>query len=229
MSLWVKLYTGFYSHRKTARLRARLGFDAFWIPPRLWAYCAENQPDGNLGDYGAEEIANLLGYTGDAKSMLEALLQAGFLDDKPLRIHDWQEHNGFHQVYAERSRKAASARWNRQKPDQKDQKEGDEIDRRDREHCSSTTQAMLQASCPTSKPKARGTRPASKTQDQIISECSAMPAYQGIDVAREYGKMAAWCQANHKEPTERRFINWLNRADRPLPTQSKRPGPNDPF
>lgn len=43
-------------------------------------------------------------------------------------------------------------------------------------------------------------------------------AYEGIDVGREYGKMCAWCETNRKQPTRRRFINWLNRVDSPIPT-----------
>lgn len=114
--LYVKVFTGFYTHRKTLRLRAALGDAAYWIPPKLWAYAAENQPDGIFKDYSAAEIASLIGYsnpTRDASSMLQALLQAGFMDDKPLRIHDWQEHNSFHQVYSDRARKAAAARWSK--------------------------------------------------------------------------------------------------------------------
>ncbi len=45
--------------------------------------------------------------------------------------------------------------------------------------------------------------------------------YTGIDVQREYGKMVNWCKANHKMATERRFINWLNRTERPLKTAPK--------
>lgn len=41
-------------------------------------------------------------------------------------------------------------------------------------------------------------------------------AYEGLDVPREFGRMAQWCKTNHKQPTRRRFINWLNRCDRPL-------------
>jgi hypothetical protein len=109
--LYVRLYTGFFTHRKTLRLRATLGNDAYWIPPRIWAYAVENQPDGDFSKYTPEEIASLIGYNGDALSMLQALLKAGFMDDAPLRIHDWCEHNGYHKTYSERAKKAAVARW----------------------------------------------------------------------------------------------------------------------
>ena len=127
MSLYVRLLTNFYSHRKTAKLRATLGYDALWLPPRLWAYAAENQPDGVFKDYTAAELATLLGYTKDANAMLEAMLQAGFLDSDPLRIHDWAVHNGFHLVFSARAKHAAEARWQRERTKEKVQeRRGDE-------------------------------------------------------------------------------------------------------
>jgi hypothetical protein len=111
MSLWIKLFTNFYTHRKTVRLQCKIGFDALWIPPRLWAYCAENQPDGNLANYSVEEVARILDYRKNAKTMVDALIHAGFLDPDPLRIHGWDEHNSFHATYSERARKAAESRW----------------------------------------------------------------------------------------------------------------------
>ena len=111
MSLYIRVSNDFYTHRKTLRLRAAIGDAANWVPPRLWAYAAQQQPDGIFDGYTAEELANLIGFTGDASSMLQALLKAGFLDSDPLRIHDWQEHNAYHHAYSQKARKAANARW----------------------------------------------------------------------------------------------------------------------
>ena len=114
--LYVRLYTGFFTHRKTLRLKAAIGTDAFWIPQRIWAYAVENQPDGDFSNYTAEEIASLIGYIGDASKMLEALLKAGFMDEAPLRIHDWGEHNSYHKTFSDRAKKAADARWAKKSP-----------------------------------------------------------------------------------------------------------------
>lgn len=113
MSLYVRVMNNFYTHRKTLRLRAALGDAAFWVPPRLWAYAAENQPDGCFKDYSAEELASLISYSSNASRMLEALLQAGFLDENPLRIHSWEEHNSYHSTFAARAKTAATARWSK--------------------------------------------------------------------------------------------------------------------
>jgi hypothetical protein len=115
MSLYNRVYTNFYTHRKTARLRVKLGNDALWLPPRFWAYAAENQPDGVFQDYDPNELAHLVGYTGDAQAMLQALLEAGFLDPDPLRIHEWDFYNQYHAAFSQRASKAASARWNKEK------------------------------------------------------------------------------------------------------------------
>ncbi len=52
-----------------------------------------------------------------------------------------------------------------------------------------------------------------------LKELEADKTYQGIDVRREYGKMLNWCKLRSKKPTQRRFVNWLNNADKTLPPQ----------
>lgn len=111
MSLFVRIDVGFWSHRKTLRLRALLGDAALWIPPRLWSYAAQNQPDGDFTAYLPAEIGFLLGYSGDSQAMLQALQQAGFMDGA--KIHGWADHNGFHEKFAARAKKAAKARWDK--------------------------------------------------------------------------------------------------------------------
>ena len=64
------------------------------------------------------------------------------------------------------------------------------------------------------KPKAA---PAAPTSDaDWLASLASDSTYAGIDVSREYGKMTAWCKAHRKEPTRRRFVNWLNRVDKPM-------------
>jgi len=64
------------------------------------------------------------------------------------------------------------------------------------------------------KEGANGSRPTSDLD--WIAELCKDPTYRGIDVEIEYAKMHRWCEVNKKQPTRRRFINWLNRAERPL-------------
>lgn len=132
LSLFVRVDLGFFTHRKTLRLYSKIGESAFWVPQRLWAYAASQQSDGVFEDYSATEIAMLIGYHKDAQAMLQAMLDCGFLDPNPLRIHDWKEYNGFHAVFSARAKKAAQARWSGQKKEPK-KKNREESERRGEE------------------------------------------------------------------------------------------------
>jgi hypothetical protein len=116
MSLFVRVHVGYWTHRKTVRLTAILGPEAVCLPIKLWCYAAQNQPDGDFSKYLPQEIAMLVGYLGDAEHMLQAMQQAGFLDS--LCIHGWSEHNSYHQTFADRAKKAATARWEKQREEE---------------------------------------------------------------------------------------------------------------
>ena len=139
-ALYIRVRTGFYTHRKTAQLKLAIGDAAYWIPPRLWAYCAENQPDGDISDYSPELLASLLGYSSNAQAMLEALKQCGFVDAEGL-VHDWEEHNGYHREFSVRAKKAATARWSKAAPNT--EKESEEVQGKGDKHCSSIAPSIL--------------------------------------------------------------------------------------
>ena len=52
------------------------------------------------------------------------------------------------------------------------------------------------------------------TDSEWFAELKAEPCYTGLDLDRERGLMESWCKVHHKQPTRRRFVNWINRADR---------------
>ena len=56
------------------------------------------------------------------------------------------------------------------------------------------------------------------TDEDWLKELEANPAYAGIDIRRELGKAQAWASVRGVGVSQRRFINWLNKAmtDRPL-------------
>lgn len=55
-----------------------------------------------------------------------------------------------------------------------------------------------------------------QTDEEWLNALKTNPAYAGLDVAREHAKMVAWCSVNGKQPSRRRFVNWLNRAEKPM-------------
>jgi hypothetical protein len=83
----------------------------------------------------------------------------------------------------------------------------------DTEKDTNTLGAPATPPAPTVKPKAK--KPA-RTDAEMITAYASDPAYRGIDVAAQLAKMRNWCVVNHKQPTERRLVNWLNRCDAPL-------------
>jgi len=75
------------------------------------------------------------------------------------------------------------------------------------------------------QPKAKKPAPV-KQQDlsdaDWLTSLRTNPAYAGINIETEYEKMKVWCAANHKLPGRRRFINWLNRVERPMQVQAQK-------
>ena len=67
------------------------------------------------------------------------------------------------------------------------------------------------------------------SDEEWLQSLTVNPAYAGLDVRREFQKMTAWCEVNRKQPSRRRLINWLNRAERPMnrPKQGGPPGVED--
>jgi len=51
------------------------------------------------------------------------------------------------------------------------------------------------------------------TDSEWLARLVADKTYAGINVRREFGKMANWCREQRKLPTRRRFIGWLNRIE----------------
>lgn len=64
----------------------------------------------------------------------------------------------------------------------------------------------------------RQSKSSSQTDAEWLASLAVDSTYKGIDVAQEHGKMTRWCEANGRQATRRRFINWLNRCDRPMIT-----------
>ena len=47
--------------------------------------------------------------------------------------------------------------------------------------------------------------------ERFVIEMEAEPAYRHLEVRRVYAKMMLWCRRKGKQPTEDRFVGWLNR------------------
>ena len=58
-----------------------------------------------------------------------------------------------------------------------------------------------------------------------LSMLAINTAYFGIDVKREYAHAQMWCQTNRRKCSRKFFINWLNRAERPMSADMAKPKP----
>jgi hypothetical protein len=66
---------------------------------------------------------------------------------------------------------------------------------------------------------ARNGRKVSLADEEFIAALKNNPAYAGIDIDREIGKLQAWLQTPKgfgKHMTRSRVVNWLNRVDKPM-------------
>jgi hypothetical protein len=72
------------------------------------------------------------------------------------------------------------------------------------------------------KTGAKESRPTA--DDDWLKELQDLEAYRELPVRKEYQKMVQWCSTNHKQPTRKRFINWLNRADKPMNAAPQKQG-----
>lgn len=61
----------------------------------LWLFAQYHAVDGNLSDFTPKQVAAWFGWKGDAGKLIEALVNAGWLDRSgsgDLTIHDWSDH-----------------------------------------------------------------------------------------------------------------------------------------
>lgn len=67
-------------------------------------------------------------------------------------------------------------------------------------------------------PKAK--KPTEQSDDEWLTELTRSPAYRGIDIRREHAKALVWAGTNKKTMSRRRFVNWINRCESAMATQS---------
>lgn len=87
----------------------------------------------------------------------------------------------------------------------------------------SVTQSLhiAEAEAEAEKDVGASAKPAPTSDEDFIASLETNEAYTGIDIRREFVRMKTWCDVNRKKPTKRRFVNWLNRADRPMDANPK--------
>jgi hypothetical protein len=103
-------------HPKTKKLMRQLGDRSFYNLIRLWAWVAQNKPEGVLANMEKEDIEIACDWKGDEGLFVDTLIDLKLIDckDGVCEIHDWEDNNGFAFGAAQRvakAKKAAKARW----------------------------------------------------------------------------------------------------------------------
>lgn len=89
---------GTQNHVKVRRLKRLLGvplYQAVGLLETVWLLCSDCCDEGNLGKFTDEEIADYLEWEGPPGMVVNALVEAGWVDrDEKHRlvVHDWLEH-----------------------------------------------------------------------------------------------------------------------------------------
>ena len=95
--MWIKLHDTMLNHIKIKRLSRSLGLSPVHARGHiitLWLNVLVYASDGDLDGWDNEDIADYAEWTGDANQFVEAMAEAGLLDDIDghFYVHDWMEY-----------------------------------------------------------------------------------------------------------------------------------------
>ena len=94
---WIESHQSLLRHPKVSRFARILGIskaEAIGRLHMLWWWSLDFAQDGDLSRYDPDDIAETSDWSGDPNLFVTALIQSGFCDDNPLRIHDWNDYAG---------------------------------------------------------------------------------------------------------------------------------------
>lgn len=94
---WIESHQTLLKHPKVFRFARILGIskaEAIGRLHMLWWWSLDYAQDGDLSRYYPDEIAEASDWSEDPELLVTALIQSGFCDDDPLRLHDWNDYAG---------------------------------------------------------------------------------------------------------------------------------------
>jgi hypothetical protein len=205
MMPWIKVRCGLPTDPKVVMIAERTHLDRFSVVGRLhafWAWADSITQDGNAITVTRSFINELVGCLGFAEAMDDVHWLSG--PDGSISLPQFDEHNG----QSSKKRSVTADRVKRHR------------DKKTSEKCNAggVTSVTHALPLPLSSDNGvgKGKRDSKPNDSDFIHSLRTNPAYQGIDVDRERGKAEAWCAANKRVCSRRFFVNWLNKAERPL-------------
>src|SRR5262245_16224859 len=193
--MWLRLYTDILNDPKVQRLSG----DEFkgWI--NILALAKEH---GGLIP-PLEDVAFRLRTTEEeATRLVEVLVKRGLLDTDGANTapHNWHVRQFESDNSTERVKRFRNV--SETSPDTETEAEPD----------TEPEQSRAEAS----RGKPRSVRAPVPADDEFLDGLQKNPAYSMLNVRHCYQRMMVWCETNGKQPSRRRFINWLNREDKPM-------------
>lgn len=120
---WIESHQEVGAHPKLKRLARHLEVSrptAVGHLHYLWWWCLSFAVDGDLSKFDVEEIAEGAEWEGNARPFVTALIKTGWLDEEPLRVHDWMtyahrmvEHKARRSTASESGLLGNHVRWHR--------------------------------------------------------------------------------------------------------------------
>jgi len=228
-----RLSIGFLDHPKTIKIQRQLGADGVLALLRLWNFAAQYKTDGILTGMDAEDIEIACKWNGIQGVLLSVFIQYKFVDEKIDEngekiyiLHDWEDHQGFiihAKERSEQAKKAIATRW------QNLHSKGNDTDSNTGRNTGGKQSVILKNTkrntpspipSPIPSPKKKETI----TEEQWLENLKTSPAYDHIDFKIELAKMDQWLllPKNKRRKKTRTFIlNWLNKIEKPLKTESR--------
>jgi hypothetical protein len=231
MNYWLRLYTGILDDPKVQRLEAE-HFKG-WVN----LLCLAKEHDGLLPSL--EDIAFRLRITeAEARSLVEVLVGRGLLDstEDGLTPHNWEDRQCLSDGDPTAAIRARRYRNNKTRDvtdsvtrDASVTQQTDNGSREEKRR--EETEKRREEEKPARVKRATAKRPTT-CDEEFLAELQATPAYSMLNVMHCYQRMVVWCTNKGVQPSRSRFINWLNREDKPMgvgngQTQTGKNG-NDP-
>lgn len=116
----IRISLGFWSHHKTVKLKRRVGLEGVESLLKLWAWTAQNRPNGALTCMDIEDLEIAAGWAGEPGTFIAILHELRWLDHDgdTYSVHGWEEHQPWVVGSGARKQKASSAaraRWEKTK------------------------------------------------------------------------------------------------------------------
>lgn len=209
---WIKMRMDLHRHPKVVRIMSALNADRLRTIGGLhavWCLFDEQSEDGVLDGYTPKIIDDMIGWPGFCAAVV-AVGWLSFEEGRGLVMPDFEAHNGSSakRRASEAERKRTSRKASASCPQNVRTECGQKADQRREEKRREDMTEVATVVAPTEKPE--------QSDSEWLTALATDPTYHGIDVKTEHGKLCRWCEVNRKQPTRRRFINWLGRCEKPM-------------